>query len=280
MILLNFITKILKITTYMNAEISRKFTSGFRALLFVCAVPMMAAPLAAQDAKPMTIEADDLLEWNQTDGLYIAKGNAVVVQEDATIKGDLLVATYDPDSQDKTVETVTATGNMSFKDNDITASGAKLIYSVKDEDYQVDGPKAIVTGARGTITASKSIVLDTLDDKRQHMIATGNAVYNDANGRRMAGDLINAFFDAEGAMETVEAEGNVNVRTNTGSTASGDAGVYDAVSERATITGNAIITDGGSQMRGARAEVDFKTGNSRILSDGTGGRVTGVLVSN
>ena len=28
----------------------------------------------------MTVEADDLLEWNQTEGIYTATGNAVAVQ--------------------------------------------------------------------------------------------------------------------------------------------------------------------------------------------------------
>jgi hypothetical protein len=40
------------------------------------------------------------------------------------------------------------------------------------------------------------------------------------------------------------------------------------------------ISDGKSTMQGGRAEMDFASGNSRILSDKSGGRVSGVLVTN
>ena len=43
---------------------------------------------------------------------------------------------------------------------------------------------------------------------------------------------------------------------------------------------NVEIIDGGSRMLGDRAEMDLKTGNSRMLSTGSGGRVSGVLQSN
>ena len=62
--------------------------------------------------------------------------------------------------------------------------------------------------------------------------------------------------------------------------ATGDAATYDATAEAATVTGNVEIIDGANIMRGGRAEVDLRTGNSRMLSSGSGGRVSGVLISN
>jgi lipopolysaccharide export system protein LptA len=43
------------------------------------------------------------------------------------------------------------------------------------------------------------------------------------------------------------------------------------------LTGNVEILDSGNVMRGSRAEVDFDSGISRILSDGSGKRVSGTL---
>ena len=40
---------------------------------------LTAGPAFAQSAEPLTVEADDLLEWNQTDGTYTATGNAVAI---------------------------------------------------------------------------------------------------------------------------------------------------------------------------------------------------------
>lgn len=249
--------------------------------LFLALSALLAAnPAAAQSGEPMTVEADDLLEWNQTDGIYTATGNAIAIQGTRTIRGDVLVASYDPDSEAKDIETVTATGNVSFKDEETDASGAKLIYKVAARDYRVDGPKARVSGARGTITADKMIILETAEDETQTMTARGDAVYRDSTGRVFAGNQLVALFDKEGSLQTIDAAGAVVVTTEAGRTAEGDAATYDALSEEATITGNVTIIDGASKMRGGRAEVDFKSGNSRMLSSTGGGRVSGILSSN
>jgi len=241
---------------------------------------LAAAPAMAQSGDPMTVEADDLLEWNQTKGIYTATGNAVAVQGARTIRGDILVATYDPDSETQDIESVTATGNVSFKDEETDASGSKLIYKIAERDYKVDGPKARVSGTRGTITADRTIILETAEDETQTMTARGDAVYRDSTGRVFAGNLLVALFDKEGSLQTIDAEGDVVVTTEAGRKANGDSATYDALSEQATLTGNVVIIDGASQMRGGRAEVDFKSGNSRMLSAGKGGRVSGVLSSN
>ena len=250
------------------------------AILLAMSVLVPAGTVSAQSSDPMTVEADDLLEWNQTDGVYTATGNAVAIQGARTIRGDVLVASYDPDSESQDIEMVTATGNVSFEDGETDAVGSRLIYKIGARDYQVDGPKARVTGARGTITADKTIILETAEDETQTMTARGSAVYRDSTGRVFAGNRLVALFDKEGSLQTIDAEGAVEVTTEAGRKANGDAATYDAPSEQATLTGNVVIIDGGSEMRGGRAEVDFKSGNSRMLSAGTGGRVSGVLVTN
>ena len=247
------------------------------ALLALATLPAVAS---AQEAQPLTIEADNSIEWNQTDGIYTATGNAVAAQGDRRISGNELVATYDPDSETRDIEKITATGAVNFVDTDVDASGGRIIYMIKERDYQVDGPKARVKGSRGTITANTRIILDTRPDDSQEMKATGDALYRDADDRIFAGDRLDAIFDEAGSLVSIDAKGDVRVVTEGGREATGDAAVYDAVTEQATLTGNVVVIDGESRMQGARAEVDFKTGNSRMLSAGSGGRVTGVLVSN
>ena len=234
----------------------------------------------AQDSEPMTVEADDLLEWNQTEGIYTATGNAVAVQGTRTIRGDVLVARYDPDAETQDIDVVTATGDVSFKDETTEATGSKLVYNIANQDYRVDGPNARVSGRRGVITADRLITLQTADDESQTMTARGNAVYRDSTGRVFAGNLLVALFDSDGSLQTIDAEGDVTVTTEAGRRAEGDAANYSALTEQATLTGNVVIVDGESTMSGGRAEVDFKSGNSRMLSSGAGGRVSGVLVTN
>ena len=258
-------------------------SSACSPFVLVCAAMLALAPgsTSAQDqSAPLTVEADDFLEWDQTDGIYTAKGNAVAVQGDARIRGDLLVATYDPNAEDANIETITASGRVDFKDDKSSASGSKLIYNLATSDYRVEGPKASVSGPRGTIQADSSIDLDTQSDETQRMTASGDAIYRDDSGRVFAGDRIVAFFAADGSLSSLDAKGDVSVISGNGRQATGDAATYDADAEAATVTGNVEIIDGANRMRGGRAEVDLKTGNSRMLSSGAGGRVSGVLVTN
>ena len=85
--------------------------------------------------------------------------------------------------------------------------------------------------------------------------------------------------DAEGALQRIEGEGSVDVRTSEGNTASGNSLVYLAKTEKATLVGDVSVSDGKSTMQGGRAEVDFVSGNSRLLSDEKNGRVRGVLIT-
>jgi lipopolysaccharide export system protein LptA len=41
------------------------------------------------------------------------------------------------------------------------------------------------------------------------------------------------------------------------------------------LTGNVTIIDGGNQLSGDKAEIDFETGISKMLSSHSGGRVSG-----
>lgn len=250
------------------------------ALAFASMVSLVALPVMAQDDEPLRIEADDLLEWDQDAGRYIARGNAVATKGDTNISGDVLVATYDPDAEEREITQITGTGDVTFSDAQGNATGQKIIYNVDGSGYRVDGPAARVKGKNGNIAAERDIVLVTFEDDTQQMTATGDAVYINAENERFAGNVINAFFDKEGELERVEGDGKVNILTAEGSTATGDSVIYLAQTDKATLVGNVTISDGKSTMQGGRAEMDFASGNSRILSDKSGGRVSGVLVTN
>ena len=250
------------------------------ALAFASMVSLVALPVMAQDDEPLRIEADDLLEWDQDAGRYIARGNAVATKGDTNISGDVLVATYDPGAEEREITQITGTGDVTFSDAQGNATGQKIIYNVDGSGYRVDGPAARVKGKNGNIAAERDIVLVTFEDDTQQMTATGDAVYINAENERFAGNVINAFFDKEGELERVEGDGKVNILTAEGSTATGDSVIYLAQTDKATLVGNVTISDGKSTMQGGRAEMDFASGNSRILSDKSGGRVSGVLVTN
>ena len=46
----------------------------------------------------------------------------------------------------------------------------------------------------------------------------------------------------------------------------GDEGVYNPITQQATVLGNVKVTRGDNQLDGARAEVDMQTGISRLFA--------------
>ena len=112
---------------------------------------------------------------------------------------------------------------------------------------------------------------------KKQVIAVGAASYRDDNGRIVDGERVVAFLDKDGAIETINAEGNAKVVTPKGIVATADRLDYVASTDRADLFGNVEIIDRENIMRGARAEVEFSREISRLLSDSTGKRVTGVL---
>ena len=87
----------------------------------------------------------------------------------------------------------------------------------------------------------------------QLLTAIGTAHYTDAKGQIVEGETINAHLDADGALDVLDAAGNVVVAVN-GQVATGDAVTYDQKTSK-LLTGNVEIIDSGNVMRGSRAEL-------------------------
>ena len=239
-------------------------------------IPLPGKSIAQEDT-PLIVEADEVLEWDQTKGTYSATGNAVAKRAKQKIKADELIASYDPDSESRKITLIVATGAVEYENSTSKAKGDKLTYDIESERYLIEGIKSFVTGPNGTMRASKSIELLSSNPDKQLLNAIGAAQYTDAKGQIIEGETINAHLDAEGVLDVLNAAGNVKVVAVNGQVATGDAVTYDQKTSKALLTGNVEIIDSGNVMRGSKAEVDFDSGISRILSDGSGKRVSGTL---
>jgi len=255
--------------------------------LFVVPLAMSIAVIAPSKAAdniddaenaPVTIEASGFLEWDQNKGIYLAEGDAIAVQLDMRISADRLEASYDPETDGREINLMTATGNVSFVDGENTASGARLIYDLTSSTYSVFGKNAKVTSPRGVMTATNRIIYDESNPTKAKINGVGKANYTADDGRIVAGDEIIAYTNEAGDLQTLDAMGNAYVRTIDNQTATGDEVNYDFNTSIAILTGNVELIEGQNVMRGSRAEVDFNSGVSRLLSDGQGGRVTGIMV--
>ena len=261
----------------VGASVGATALSLFAAGFFAVGLALHPLPAEAQDAPPFTVEADDILEWDQKKGTYRAKGNALAKQADQQIKAQELVASYDPENENRKITLIVATGDVEYKDGTSIAKGNRLTYDLAAETYLIEGNNAFVTGPNGIMRATKSIQLATTETKTRIITAKGAAQYVDSDGQSVDGETIIARLDETGALDVLDATEEVKVVAINGQIATGDTVTYSSKTSKALLTGNVEFTDNGSIMRGSRAEVDFDSGISRILSDGSGKRVSGTL---
>ena len=247
-------------------------------ILTIPALAQTASSISAATPRPITIEANDSLEWNQTDGVYIAKGDAYVEQGQANISASHIIANYTTEGETRDITRVTATGSVTYVEGENTAKGDKLDYDLTSDLYVLTGKNASVTGPKGTMTATKSITYDSTDNDNRKVTAIGKAHYKNSDERNVFGDKLIAYIGADGTLKTIDAYDNAKVITAQGTIATADKLSYIASTSMANLDGNVEIIDKENIMRGARAEINFDNEISKIISGSTGKRVTGILM--
>ena len=231
----------------------------------------------AAETSPITIEAEEFLEWNQNEGTYTAKGEAFVQQSETSIRAAHIIARYNTSSETRSINHFIATGDVTYIEGENTAKGDKLDYDLTANFYFLTGENASVEGPRGKMTAKKSIAYDAAEDANRKVTATGKARYKSDDGRMVFGDKLIAYIAADGTLKTVSAFDNTKVITANGTEATADKLNYVANTALASLDGNVEIIDNENIMRGDRAKIDFDKEISRIISNPGGKRVSGTL---
>lgn len=227
----------------------------------------------------LDITADNSLEWHENERMYVARGHAVATRGDVTVKADVLRA-FDRKKPDGSSEVwrMEAQGNVHIINKGSEAFGSKA-------DYDIDTRRAVLSGEglryitkHDVVTASQSLEFYEVDNKA---VAKGDAqaVRDD---RKVRADEMVAYFkkDAKGeqATDRLEAKGNVHITTKDDVVFCREVTYYPN-ENRALLTGGVSITRGANQIQGEKAETNFKTGVSRILSAGGKSRVRALIVS-
>ncbi|HJS85764.1 MAG TPA: LptA/OstA family protein [Acetobacteraceae bacterium] len=173
--------------------------------------------------------------------------------------------------------------------------------------YDLDRAVMVMTGGDLRLTTPND-VLTARDDleywSAKHMaVARGNAVVLTKDQRRIAADVLVAYtsgqsdargqpdgtpqhvsqadddpLGATGKLQKVEAFGHVVVSTPT-DVVTGGRGVYVPETGIAVLVDRVRITRGQNQLEGSEAEVNLKTGISRLIA-APRGRVEGLIVPN
>jgi len=230
-----------------------------------------AADPTQKTAVPIQIDAAGSLIWRQEDKTYHAVGDASATRGTLNVKGDELTAHYveGPGGQNQ-IQLLEAQGHVIITNNGNTAVGPYARYNMVTEDMNLIGKDLKLTNAKGeTLTAQQEI---WFNNKTGQSYALGQPFLARPD-RTLAADRLDAQFikDAQGSwtLQTATATGHVVVTTGIGtpnpSVTLAENGFYDAVHDKALLTGNVKITRSKNQMNGDRAEINMASGESRLL---------------
>ncbi len=258
------------------------------ALALLCPL-VLGAPAAAQGLKglqsgdqPLEINAEEGIEWRRNEQLYIARGNAEAIRGELTIYADVMTAHYGKTGAGGTdIDRIDVEGSVRIESRTETIYGDRGAYDVANGVLVLVGDNLRIVGENDIITARDSLEYWEL---KNMAVARGDAVAV-RDDKRIQADVLSAHFapDADDnlVLSRIDAFGNVRIATAT-DFARGDRGVYYVDREFATVSGAVRITREENQMNGEYAEIDMKTGISRLLSGAPGTktttRVRGLLV--
>lgn len=222
--------------------------------------------IGSSDA-PLEVTAEDGIEWRRDEKVYVARGNARAARGDLSVTADVLTARYREDADGKIeVYSIEAEGNVRLASADSVVSGDRAV-------YDIDKAVLLVTGGNLRAETPKAVVTarDSLEywDQRRVIVARGDAVAVEGD-RRVEADRLTGYLRGADAAESgiyqVEAEGNVRLTTPAEIVRAAKA-VYNLDKEIATLTGGVKITRGQNQLNGDSAEVNLKTGVSRLMGN-------------
>lgn len=225
---------------------------------------------------PIEVFADDGIEWQQDELIFLARGNARAVRGNVTVYGDELRAYYRKLPKGGTeIWRLDSIGNVKIVAPGETAYGDKGVYDVDNAILLVTGNNVRLVTAEDVITAK-----DQLEywETKQMAVARGDAKAVNG-GKALAADVLVAYFekDAQGksAVHRIEAFDRVVVDSGPDQVKS-DRGVYNVKSGIATLTGSVRMTRDGNQLDGCRAVINMNNGVSKLFSC-SDGQVGGIL---
>tara|TARA_B100000427_G_scaffold142945_1_gene119040 strand:- start:548 stop:1387 length:840 start_codon:yes stop_codon:yes gene_type:complete len=238
-----------------------------------------ALNMGAGGDTPIEIFADNGIEWQQDNLVFLAKGNAKAVRGEVTVLADQLTAFY-TERPDGTTEIyrLDADGKVKIQSPNQVASGEKAVYDVTREILVLSGGTPNMVTPDAKITATQQL---EYWEQRQMAVARGKAEAI-KDKRRVRADVLAAFFrktkGGENKVYRVDAYDNVSVLTER-DRAYGDRGVYNVETGIVTLSGSVRIERGKNELNGCKAEVNLNTGISRLFSC-PGGRTKGTLMPN
>ena len=230
---------------------------------------------AAEDA-PLVVTAERSLQWDREGRTYTARGDAVASQGSASLRGEVLVATYGSGGQSggSKIERIDASGKVLFTDQGSSVSGDTGFYDIASGFAELRGRNLRLVNGNDVVTARDRMTYNALS---QQLRAHGNATAVRGEDKIKADILVAKFTrDRSGKMKMreVEALGNVVITTPKEKITS-ERAVYEVSKNIATVIGDVAIRQGENVLTGAKGQVDLNRNVSMLFASPKGNIETG-----
>ncbi len=251
------------------------------ATLILCGMLTVFANAAqAADSQEVVLTSEGGLEWDSNKKTLTADTKALVVRGDTALGADKIVAYYNDDSGKQDIYRVKAFGNVVITTDKQVVYADTATYEIADSVVVLKGNPVKLVAGDEKMTAK---VVELWQEKGV-AIAKNNVVAQ-KDTRKLEADTVRAYFvrNAKNAteIERFEAQDNV-VISNDREKVEGGYGVYWVKKETATLEGGVKISQGNNFITGEVADINMKTGVSRLQTPSEKGKskrqVHGVFV--
>ena len=215
---------------------------------------------------PIEITAENGIEWEKSKEILIASGNAKASRGGVTVLAEVLRAYYRKKTTGGTdLYRLDAAGGVKIFSDTESIEGQTAVLDFEQAILKVDGKKVIYKAGLDTITANQQM---EYWERQKMAVARGNAVAIH-KGKTLRADVLKALLrkNKTGRSEVyiIEAFNNVLIVSGKDKLRS-DSAIYKLDSGIATLKGNVSIVRENTILKGDLAEINLKTGISKLLT--------------
>ncbi len=215
---------------------------------------------------PIEIFADDGIEWHKNKSKYVALGNAKALSGTLSVESDKIEAFYkENDSSNMNITEVRAKKNVVVKDKKMKITGGEYAeYKILKDYFFINGKNIILTSEKNILKSNKKLEYWR---SKNIAIATGKAEAKKDNEFVVLADKLVWYLQERNQKTTVKkllGFNNVSIKTNN-EVAFSDKAIYNNVTEICKLFGNVKLQRGESFLIGEYAEVDLRSGISKLL---------------
>ena len=215
---------------------------------------------------PVEIYAEDSIEWHKNEKKYLALGNAKASSGSMSLTSDRIEAFYDEkEESEMDIKLIKAHNRVIITDKKLRIVGGNLAeYNLKKDYFSIFGKELTLTSEENRLKSNNKMEYWR---SKGVAVATGGAEAQKENEFIVKADrLVWNLHEINKKITVKKIIGfsNVSIRSNN-EVAFSDKGIYNNITEVCKLFGNVRLQRGDSFLTGEYAEVDLKSGISKIL---------------